>query len=290
MWEERLRRLFTGLSLPGWVLVGWHMIEHAHTAGYAGNWASKGMAYLSAHPTVCILIGFAWLGFVVAWPDLRKKIPQWVIPKTMRERIGTVENRLSDLAAGFDAIKSGMSLIQQDLAQLTATWAAERTRLETELAAEHAKNARPDVKVTLENATFLRSGLEETSYEGDRLVSRTQVVATVTVNFVNLSACKTTIDNCALRIKTPTRDLTSERFWPGQRLDPSVASQMVLDTPRGAIEMESNVPLDHGIGVRRFVCFKVDQWPCDELQKRTVLAFSVTDSFGTDWGAEKVFE
>jgi len=144
MSSQRIGRLLTGRSVPGWLLLGWTVLEQLHTAGYLTELTHRAVMYLGNHPGICIFIGFAWLGLVVTWPDLRKRIPPWAIPRTTYERIEAVENSLRELSEGLKVLEASVAQAEQGIAQLGTVHEAERVRLQAELAAERAKNGQAE--------------------------------------------------------------------------------------------------------------------------------------------------
>lgn len=147
------------------------------------------------------------------------------------------------------------------------------------------KDPKPEIKVSIEHATFHKGGFRTTSYRGGVYVTTEALLVVLTVKLFN-SESTTTIDKCGLVVKTPTETLKGERFLKGARLEAGDPTHVELAIPKGLNEMEPNVRLERGVGVTRFVLFKVSGWPAEDLTKPAHLIFTATDAYGDEWKVE----
>src|SRR5437867_4439716 len=89
-----VKRLFAKRSVPGWILIGWGILNHASTAQFTLQAMGAIFAFLDKHAGYAVLLGFGWLVFESQWPKIKGWFPQLRLPKTMEERTTDVERRL----------------------------------------------------------------------------------------------------------------------------------------------------------------------------------------------------
>src|SRR5437879_4425927 len=68
MWSYRLRRVYRGLAVPGWVVGLWGIIEQASVVSWLRDvWIalSPKLAAVSGYGAVLSVVGFGWLVWVV---------------------------------------------------------------------------------------------------------------------------------------------------------------------------------------------------------------------------------
>lgn len=93
-----MRRFFSGLALPAWLLFVWGLMSELSTGQTAWSVLYSAYAYLDRHPFWVMVIGVGWLALVVEWPNIQPRLPAWLrLPKTTGERLRDLDTQIETL-------------------------------------------------------------------------------------------------------------------------------------------------------------------------------------------------
>jgi len=169
-----------------------------------------------------------------------------------------------------------------------AVWRKERVQLllerenaARELAAERARNGKPDIRIRIEDVLWQRSSVENHGLT-DRDRWHNLYIAP-TVHFVNSNPPDATIAKVFLEIRTATEVFRAQLASQAGPLD---AAGLRLVDPKNASEMESDLLLRCGIGKTRFIRFLTRERGSKDLEQSATLKLTAIDSLGTAYAAE----
>lgn len=114
--RKRIAALVGIWALPAWAWLIWNMLSHISNTQLLLVLIGKAGAFIDKHPVFGFIIGFAWLGLLVTWPDLKPHLPAWMaIPKTTSERVGSLETAHATFAKTVGDLSSQVSPIKANI-------------------------------------------------------------------------------------------------------------------------------------------------------------------------------
>ena len=153
-------------------------------------------------------------------------------------------------------------------------------KLRSDLQAEQAKNAAPDILVTISGGTIERDTATLTRRDTNGTqIEEFLVCITVIATFMNRSSCTASIDSTGLTANTATGRSVDMRLRSNAPDWPFLEK---ISMPPG-LELESNLVLHKGIGATRFIQFVEMFQKSERLDTNGSLDLRAIDSYGNTW-------
>jgi len=104
------------------------MLAHASTAQFTFVLFGSVSKWLDQNAWVGFVIGFAALVLAVVWPDLKKQLPDWELPKTPHEKIQALDERCTEHFKVQAELHDGVMEMNRLLSERVADLAEDRTK------------------------------------------------------------------------------------------------------------------------------------------------------------------